>query len=1059
MSLPALTLIPAGAGSGKTYTIQQQLGEWVAEGKVAPERIVAVTFTESAAAELRERIGSRLLELGRVDDALRLDQAYISTIHGFGLRLLTEFAFESGTSPRPRLLDEHEQNALIRQALTRTDRTDPITADLAAYGYRYDFVTGRSAEDCFWDDLLRIVDLLRSAGWRADSDDHVAQAVEWIAAHYGPTADGEALGAALRDRVEALLESYPEGLAREHAGSKTAREAFTGDFRNLRRALEPGALEFDWKLWQGLRSLRQSKRGAQLPEAYDALAGSVMAAADELPRHPGPLAHAQGHVEALLLAGQEVLAHYGAAKREAGLVDYGDMIAMAGQLLRDRPDVLATLAGRVDCLVVDEFQDTNPLQFALLWQLTEAGVPTLVVGDLKQAIMGFQGADPRLFEALQRQQPEAAQPLTRNWRSQPGLMELVNALGPGLFGADYVTLEPQSGESPLGPLELVSFPQRARRDQHAVRAVAVGERLGALLDDEAQQVVDRRTRTPRRLRGGDIAVLCPTHAMLGTYAEVLRAQGLRVRLQADGWLLSRPVQLAWHALAYLANPADRHAVLYLAVTELGTLTLQEALTQLMDSGRVDEPLLERLDALADGAAERTVYALVADTLAALGLFDRVALWPDGEQARANLLRLLAEAGQFMDANREALAHGGFHGAGLPTFLAWLAERVEEREGDRQPDPRVVDEEAIVLATWHSAKGREWPVVAVCGLDREVRARLPNVELGYGSFEDLARLLEHTRIEYAPAFAAQETNERFLEGLQPAGETGARRLLYVALTRARDRLLLEWPEYQAGRDAVSYWSILATDCDLALEPDGLKVGKRKFPCPVFEGGSELPEVLGLDPAAETAALPIIGRRAIRPGPVPKELTPDSVTPSQIRAEAPAGAVAELVIERYGDGLDLDLELSGAALGSFLHRCFELLGARQELTGRLPDANGVEVTAQSATAIAAAVARFEAWLATGLGAESVLREWPLLALDERGSVVSGTADLVVETADGVWVIDHKSDQVEHPAEAFGRYQAQLEAYARILAGEGRTVLGVGINWIRRGEVVLRRLGTDG
>ena len=161
-----------------------------------------------------------------------------------------------------------------------------------------------------------------------------------------------------------------------------------------------------------------------------------MAAADELPRHPGPLTQAHAHVEALLAAGHEVLVHYAAAKREAGLVHYSDMIAMAGQLLRDRPDVLKTLVSRLDCLVVEEFQDTNPLQFALLWQLKEAGVPTVVVGDLKQAIMGFQGADPRLFEALARQNPRALQPLTRNWRSQPALMDFVNGVGPGLFGED-----------------------------------------------------------------------------------------------------------------------------------------------------------------------------------------------------------------------------------------------------------------------------------------------------------------------------------------------------------------------------------------------------------------------------------------------------------------------------------------------------------------------------------------------------------------------------------------------------------------------------------------------
>ena len=111
----------------------------MAEGKVRPERIVAVTFTEAAAAELKERIGAQLLELGRVEDALRLEEAYVSTIHGFGLRLLTEFAFESGSSPQPRLLNEDEQNALIRLSLARTSATDEITENLETYGYKFDW--------------------------------------------------------------------------------------------------------------------------------------------------------------------------------------------------------------------------------------------------------------------------------------------------------------------------------------------------------------------------------------------------------------------------------------------------------------------------------------------------------------------------------------------------------------------------------------------------------------------------------------------------------------------------------------------------------------------------------------------------------------------------------------------------------------------------------------------------------------------------------------------------------------------------------------------------------
>ncbi len=470
MTLPPLTIIPAGAGSGKTYIIQQQLGDWIAKGKVEPESIVAVTFTEVAAAELRERTRARLLDLGRLDDALKLDQAYISTIHGFGLRVLTEFAFDSGLSPKPRLLNEDEENTLIRLSLARTDKANVITSNLSGYGYKHNY-SGRTAEEAFRDDLLGIVSRLRAVGWKEESADYATHAVDWIRERYGEMGDGETLTEELRTRVEELLQAFPKNLAIECGTNQTAKDALQKDFRNLRRALNDGELESDWNLWKSLRSLRQTKRRAPLPDGYDALADAVMAAADALPGHPGPFAHATSHIEALLAAGQDVLVHYADAKREAGLVDYSDMIAMAGEILRERVDVLNTLVGRIDCLVVDEFQDTNPLQFALLWQLKEAGVPTVIVGDLKQAIMGFQGADPRLFAALEQQNQRVSEPLTQNWRSQPRLMEFINKLGPGLFSESYVSLEPQGNDSVLEPLEVVSFLKKAK---HVVRAAFVG---------------------------------------------------------------------------------------------------------------------------------------------------------------------------------------------------------------------------------------------------------------------------------------------------------------------------------------------------------------------------------------------------------------------------------------------------------------------------------------------------------------------------------------------------------------------------------------------------------
>jgi ATP-dependent exoDNAse (exonuclease V) beta subunit len=386
----------------------------------------------------------------------------------------------------------------------------------------------------------------------------------------------------------------------------------------------------------------------------------------------------------------------------------------------------------------------------------------------------------------------------------------------------------------------------------------------------------------------------------------------------------------------------------------------------------------------------------------------------------------------------------------------MATRVEEKDGDKQPDPRVLDENAIVLTTWHGSKGREWPVVAVCGLDREIKARLPNVELGYSTFDELSRLLEFARIEYAPAFAASETNDRFLAELQNAEEIGARRLLYVALTRARDKMVLEWPGYlaQAKTPKTTYWSILAEDCDLTLDDDKIQAGEQEFPCPVIEGPAEFPDDLDIGAVPENSELPVTGRRAIQAGALPETLTPDSRAPSTTEVVADAQARVGLSVERYGVGLEADVGLTGMGFGTFIHRCFEVLGAKPDLKERIPQITGVEIEPDELEKITIAVGQFESWLADHLDGTSVLRERPILALDEQGTVVSGTADLIVETLDGLWVIDHKSDQVDDPMAAFINYKPQLESYSDSLTNAGKQVLGTGINWIRRGEVVLSR-----
>jgi ATP-dependent exoDNAse (exonuclease V) beta subunit len=506
VTVPRLVLIPAGAGSGKTHTIQTQLADWVVGGKVAPDRILAVTFTNAAAAELKSRIRFELVKRKRILDALRLEESYISTIHSFGLRLLTEFAFEGGITPSPRLLEDDEADFLIRKALPKTDKAELVAGNLWKFGYRYRHATGETAEQIYRATLVGLIGRLRSLG-RTDPDPRIPKAaIAMLRRLYGPTKDADALNKALHDAVNKLLKRFPKDLSPEFAGNQAAVKAFHGNFVALRKAENIEEIGSDWELWKELRNLRLSASRTPTPPGYDGLAKGVMEAADMLCRHPGPFKDAETHVEALLGASQEILGQYGKEKRKSCLVDYPDMLAGSFDILSKRKDVLALLAGRIACVVIDEFQDTNPLQFALLWMIHEAGVPGMMVGDIKQSIMGFQNADPRLFEALRKKYPKTVNPLTQNWRSSAQLMEWVNAVGKGLFGGAYTHLEPKAKiKSTLTSLEAVEAPKHVKSNvaRASWTAVRIRENVCASFEDAGDPDPDREGRVVRLPRGAD----------------------------------------------------------------------------------------------------------------------------------------------------------------------------------------------------------------------------------------------------------------------------------------------------------------------------------------------------------------------------------------------------------------------------------------------------------------------------------------------------------------------------------------------------------------------------
>ena len=1041
-----LVIVPAGAGAGKTHRIKTQLSDWVKRKVVRPERILAVTFTEPAAGELRERIRAGLLADGLVAEAMAVERAYVSTIHGLGLRLLTEHALAAGASLQPRHLGDAERDLLIRQALAHARSLDPIKAEPERFGYQANWQKGETVEDSLRGRVLSMIDLLRGLGDKGRDPGLIAPALTRLDKIYGEVlADPVAARDSLLVAVRAMLSTFPEGgMATVTAkGPRDTLEKNLTLFRHVER--EPALLDRDWGLWQSLRSLFISNSRTKTPEGYDDLAEAIIHAADKLPAHPGPLADAKLHLHCLIACAQEVMEAYEARKKALGLIDFADMIAGAERLLRSDPAVRQAVLDEIDCVIIDEFQDTNPVQFALLWQLGAKAPRTLLVGDVKQSIMGFQGADSRLSQALAAANPKATQPLDRNWRSTPAVMEFINAMGTGLFGAGYNPLTP-TRDPVAGPaLEILTVVKGRGVRNFSKPQEHVAERIASILK-AGELITDRHTKTTRNARPSDVALLVCRHATAARYAEELRARGVPVRIAEDGWAASPVVQAARAALSYAANPADIHSGLLLRTLGPDPLSLQAAMAAQIDGLLADDPVLMRLAALSDRIARLPVSTALDVVLNAANLRLWAARQPDAAAARADLLRLEAEASEFEAAHRDLKAASGFHGETAKVFLGWLDARAADRDFDRRPDPSGNSAEAVEIVTWHASKGREWPITVVAEFDHGIEEWPGTTATRFDALDkidDMAAVLDSAALIHTPGFAAPEAERRFIEDRREAFEANAKNLLYVALTRARDRLVLEWPAFLKERDedtpeATCLFHVFTDACAPQMGDGTLRIGELNCPAVI----TQLPEQ-----ASFTDYQTEVGTDTPRFGdavPLPSMPTsPWRLQPSQTATAEPTPDSRGITL-----GAPWPSTVNTAARGTALHLAIRTCLTRSDLIAALPAATGLDeatlaLVAERATAL-------KTWLSAD-GYTNLQCEIPVLGHTSEGAEIPGMIDLLAIGPKGCLLIDHKTGGA---GLGLGPYWPQLSAYGGLVRDmfPSYELNGMAVHWVDHGRLGL-------
>ena len=1070
-----ITFISASAGSGKTHHITEVIEDRLSKGLCRSGGLIATTYTVKAAQELRERVQQRLYNSGHPALAERLHESLMGTVHGVCGQLLERFAFEAGISPRVEILAEDDAASLLTQAIETAVDFDTLNRLL-----RLGDVLGQKNAQTFeysWKKQVRaLLDAARSNDFQPASVAEMGRQStdELLAFLPASTTDS------LDEQLVAVIESAVDRISRN--GDETG---ITADYVELLqdslRSLE--AHRLPWSEWIKLGKKQPGKKS-------QADAAAVIALASRVESHPQLREHIRDYTLLLFSVAQLSLEEFQRLKAERGLLDFSDLEQRAYQLLRDQAHVRETLSHELDLLVVDEFQDTSPLQLALFMQLAALARETVWVGDVKQAIYGFRNSDPDLIKAVVEQVKKVgtlAEPLAKSWRSTPELVNLASALFVPAFEeslglpAKEVRLEAQRvsivpSQPSLEYFELSSGQfnkgngalKKLTNDQHSA---TLADGIVQLLSRGDKLVVqDRQNRECiRRVEPRDVAVLCRTNPAAATVAEKLTQRGYAVTLSQAGLLATPEARLALACLRRLADPTDSLAsaeIVALGATLHPEEWLESRLkyvtrTRLdVDRIRSDRWGLEgdfvhpAIVALEQARARLNVLSPSEALDVALhegGVFATASAWGSSvtraSQRRANLESLRAIAAKY-----EQAAVKNHAPATIASFLYWC-----DFLADSKADLKATDEQvnAIFVSTYHQAKGLEWPVVICTDLDTEPRPRLWEVTVipaDSAKIFDLDQPLANRRLRFWPwPFGQQETGIPLRTKVE-AGDIGLAtlrkaveeelRLLYVGLTRARDLLVLV-----REKDQPAPWLD-------GLQARWLQPGNGQLVLP-DRTTLEL-HTLQLTPSPEIAAAKTDSTYAWFPAqlkPTPKlaaRLTPSS------QLQLPGSRVGKII--EVGQRLPFSGALQEADLGDALHAIiaaeFVNLGhaRRLEAIQRILVGYGLNDHLKGED-ILQMVDRYRTCLQRQFQPKQVLVEIPIATTNESGQRIEGFIDMLVETTSGWILIDHKSfpgKRSEWATEALS-YSGQLVLYRAALKTLNLPVVSAWIHFAVGGGLV--------
>ncbi len=804
-------VITAGPGSGKTLVLVGRMERLLAEG-VSPHRIAAITFTNKAAVQMRQKLRSRLLKRWKQCQQLDLegrarhwrslvwgmDRIHMGTIHGFCTKLLRQYPHLVGLDPEFTVMDSYRRRILLEQTVEQTVREAQSGSDwftdsggdeihLRKFIDQYGYSTHR--KDSYKEMLRKIYLRGRSTGvsWKDLKKQTFASGKRLYEAAGGTANQWEQdegnSGRLSSETVEQVRQIVKELLQKKDAHAVQRTTVYPPILEKLTEKWPQWKNQLDKESLQALEDLVDLLQKTYCPKAIKPLITKLHNLYDDVTSR-SVLLDERHVLQSILVILEEISRRFADAKSSQSALDFADQQDLLLRLLRKHPEVQYKLSRRFSHLLIDEFQDTDGVQWELVRRLgtnsEDRDKSLFLVGDADQSIYRFRGADVEVYRDAQKHLKSAdAQviSMTTNFRSTAGLLEIFNAGFSDIFDRE-VQLKKLDGHS-QGSLE-----------RHPLEVLLVNREPA----DEDNKVLQGRAVAgwiekwqAEGGNAGDVAVLVRSKSMLQPLAGELGRNNIPHRvIGGTGFYATREITDVRLLLKWLTDPTDDISLAgvlrspffslsdeeLLAISQCEGETLYQKLRTHAEQMEGNDEILrvvEQLKWWRRLACHLSVDRLLQTILQTSPYLEVTASWPNGEAAAANLDKLC-------DIASEMNEQDGVDTAEFARHLNTLIE-VASDEGQAQIDPESAD--VVRVMTIHKAKGLEFPVVIVPGA---CTSRARSIKYPFILHPDRGLAV---RMKYE----GDCLHDSFKKWEKRAALQEERRIFYVACTRAENKLVL------------------------------------------------------------------------------------------------------------------------------------------------------------------------------------------------------------------------------------------------------------------------------